>query len=162
MASSFWRVSTVFTSDHPCFERKQCTLNTWLVWSKTRRKWWRHLWTAPNAIININQTSFLLPFMTFRTVLAILIHDNFTYALPVQSIVHTHNTITHAYVKVFIIQFQGYFEARVPGCLQTTWSPRLDTMLSDSSTKISPTYMIYLVGKNVMKYSADILLTKRS
>ena len=26
--------STVFTSDHPCIESKQCTLNTWVVWNE--------------------------------------------------------------------------------------------------------------------------------
>ena len=43
----FRQVSTVFTSDHPCIERIQCTLNTWVVWSITHQKWWGHLWTAP-------------------------------------------------------------------------------------------------------------------
>ena len=28
-------------------ESMQCTLNTWVVWSEARRKWWRHLGTAP-------------------------------------------------------------------------------------------------------------------
>ena len=26
--------STVFTSDHPCIESKQCNLNTWVVWNE--------------------------------------------------------------------------------------------------------------------------------
>ena len=29
---------TVFTSDHPCIESKQCTLNTWVVWNSLKWK----------------------------------------------------------------------------------------------------------------------------
>ena len=42
-------VFTVFTSDHLCIESIQWTLNTWVVWSETRRKWCRYLWRAPKG-----------------------------------------------------------------------------------------------------------------
>ena len=47
----FQWVSTYFTSDHPCIESTQCTLNTQVVWSKTRQKWRRHLWTLEQPLI---------------------------------------------------------------------------------------------------------------
>ena len=43
MTSSFL---ACFTSDHPSIESMQWTFNRWVVWSETRQKWWRHLWTA--------------------------------------------------------------------------------------------------------------------
>ena len=57
-------VFTVFTSDHLCIDSIQCTLITWVVWSETRRKWWRHLWTASkakdvNMVSQQKQTPFL-------------------------------------------------------------------------------------------------------
>ena len=33
-------------TQYPCIESIQFTLNTWVVWSETRQKWWRHLWPA--------------------------------------------------------------------------------------------------------------------
>ena len=63
----------VFTSDHPCIESIQRTLDTWVVWSKTSRKWCRHLWKALNHSLYRssnhssydiwNNTSFLEPFL---------------------------------------------------------------------------------------------------
>ena len=55
----FRRISIVFTSDHSYIKSKQCTHNTWLVWSETRQKWWRYLWTAPNIASLINTASLL-------------------------------------------------------------------------------------------------------
>ena len=42
----FQRASTVFTSDHRSIESMQWTFDRWVVWSKTRQKWWRNLWRA--------------------------------------------------------------------------------------------------------------------
>ena len=62
MTSSFLALLFGITSDQPCIESihlyntLQCTLDTWVVWSETHRKWWRHLWTAPKYEMSLRPT----------------------------------------------------------------------------------------------------------
>ena len=59
----YWNTRVNFQTN-PCIENIQCTLNTWVVWIETRRKWRRHSWTGRKKtwklILKLKKLSFLL------------------------------------------------------------------------------------------------------